>query len=430
MILGDSGVGKSSLVHMLCHNEPLRNQMPTVGCNVDVRLHTSTIPSAAAYSSSSAAASISRSVSGIPSLLSRADPAATGSGASGSGEPTFIEFYDVSGTPGVRHQKTRNMIYSGIAYHGLVLVHDLCIRRSYDNLWKWIGDYMEASSQLASTSAANNGAAGGGYHFGGQYDQPLSIPLLVVGTKMDMASAASSSSFTSAGAGTAGSTGGGIFSSRATDLDLATKYGGEAISVCAISPADFMPNSSTCIAFNMFLGRVMNPSSAGLSIPRTPSNQSGIYTTSAGSVSESRAESPGFPRPSPTPTPGHHQQHHDQHQQEWERPQYQDRTYSDDTKSGPLSIPIMDFATFTGGASTRASSAMTMGSSDVPPPRVGSPVSRPITPTGMSSGTALSTKSALRAQYERNRSVLSQYSNMGVPVYTSNNTSGSTGGGR
>ncbi|XP_077335730.1 rab-like protein 3 isoform X2 [Lithobates pipiens] len=39
LVLGDSGVGKSSLVHLLCQNQVLGNPSWTVGCSVDVRLH-------------------------------------------------------------------------------------------------------------------------------------------------------------------------------------------------------------------------------------------------------------------------------------------------------------------------------------------------------------------------------------------------------
>uniref|UniRef100_A0A6Q2Z6E1 RABL3 n=1 Tax=Esox lucius TaxID=8010 RepID=A0A6Q2Z6E1_ESOLU len=38
LVLGDSGVGKSSLVHLLCQNQVLGNPSWTVGCSVDVRV--------------------------------------------------------------------------------------------------------------------------------------------------------------------------------------------------------------------------------------------------------------------------------------------------------------------------------------------------------------------------------------------------------
>ncbi|KAF8925385.1 hypothetical protein BGZ58_000857, partial [Dissophora ornata] len=275
--------------------------------------------------------------------------------------------------------------------------------RSYENLWKWIDEYMEASNMTGSAMA------NGGYQ-GGQYGQ-LNIPLLVVGTKNDMAASHTNQQ-----------THGGTAIHGRTGLDLAEKYGGEAISVCAISPAEFMPNSSTSIAFNMFFGRVMDPTNSvgvgggTISRPRTPSNQNGGFSSA------------GYSRPPPTPTPG--QQLDRERERERERSQYQDRAYSEDTSSsGSSSIPIMDFATFTGGAASASTTQQQNDDHYGVPPRVGSPLARPITPTGISSGTALSTKSALRAQYERNRSVLSQYSNVGVPVYTSNNSRTHTTGG-
>ncbi|KAI7830213.1 P-loop containing nucleoside triphosphate hydrolase protein [Gamsiella multidivaricata] len=377
LVLGDSGVGKSSLVHMLCHNEPLRALMPTVGCNIDVRLHSSTVPTAAA--------SVSRS--NIPSLVTRNNQSADLLSSSSAAEPVFIEFYDISGSPTVRHPKSRSMFYTGSTYQGLILVHDLCNKRSYENLWKWISDYME-SSQSRSTLVT------GGYG-GGQYAQP-NIPLLVIGTKNDMAADYSQqkNGVTVCGA------------------DLVQKYGGEAISICAISPADFAPNSSTMIAFNMFFSRIIHPSS-DTPYSSSPLNQSGTYPLATSTASPT----PMSFRPPPTPTPG------------LEHPRYQERTISTDSDSGARSIPILDFATFTGGASTSAnpSRESVYDRHHHVPSRVGSPSpsslgpgqvpSRPITPTGMSSGAALSTKSALRAQYERNRSVLNQYSNTGVPIY-------------
>ncbi|KAF9203291.1 Rab-like protein 3 [Haplosporangium sp. Z 27] len=357
LVLGDSGVGKSSLVHMLCHNEPLRTATPTVGCNIDVRLHASTIPTAATTSTSR---------SGFPSLLARTSPEPT---SNTSGAETFIEFYDVSGSPTVRSPKTRTMFYNGVTYQGLILVHDLCNKRSFENLWKWIGNYMEASQSGGGTGPYNGG-----------YGQ-LSIPLLVVGTKNDIPA-----SYDQQRGGP-----------KTNGYDLVENYGGEALSVCAVSPADFMPNSSASIAFNMFFSRVIDPSSNN---PRQRSmlNSSTTYPTSVTAPMSSRSP--------PTPTPEQAQSQCFDHS-------------SNDSTLGSSSIPILDFAAFTGNSLDSIEDHRV-------PARVGSPnnqglnPSRPVTPTGVSSSTT--TKSALRAQYERNRSALNQYSNMSVPVYTSRST--------
>ncbi|KAF9292413.1 hypothetical protein BGZ68_006359 [Mortierella alpina] len=393
LVLGDSGVGKSSLVHALCHNEPLRSTTPTIGCNIDVRLHSSTIPSAAATSTA-------RSTN--PSFLSRsnntaADPSAPlASGSSGLSEPTFIEFYDISGSPSVRHEKSRTMFYRDVPYQGILLVHDLY-------------------------GLGFNGSP----HPGARYGE-LGIPLLVVGTKLDMAS------------WTYDLSKGNLTTSFGQDL-VERKYGGEAISVCSISLADFMPNSSTMIAFNLFFNSLVDPrtTATGSSRSRNPSSNShqGAYTPAGASR---------YPRPPPTPTPGEDPQLQLQHRHHSQAHQHRDSSAEEKDEYGSSGIPIMDFATFTGGSGSSLQSSEhqhhshSTTASHGPPPRSNSPfdpsgvavpTARSVTPTGFSS--TLSTKSALRAQYERNRSVLGQYnSNIGVPTYTNlKGKGGSSAGG-
>lgn len=285
----------------------------------------------------------------------------------------------------MRHPKSRSMYYSGVSYQGIILVHDLCNRRSYENLWKWIADYLEASSQ--------GRAAAGGWPSSSNLQGSLNIPLLVVGTKNDMATGAAYSQ------GKGGSSSGTFM---AVGQELVTKYGGEAISVCAVSATEFMPNSSTSIAFNMFFNQIIDPRTSRHghvnSSQYRPQHQA---TPSFSSTSSTPPPLPGYTRQPPTPTP---------------EQQYRS-TPSNDTDPTSSSIPIMDFATFTGGGS-----ATSVNDTTIPPRRAESPIpTRSITPTGNSSSTTHSTtKSSLRAQYERNRTVLGQYnSNMGVPTYTS-----------
>lgn len=38
VIVGDSSVGKTCLLHLLCHNEPLKSSEWTTGFNVDVKV--------------------------------------------------------------------------------------------------------------------------------------------------------------------------------------------------------------------------------------------------------------------------------------------------------------------------------------------------------------------------------------------------------
>lgn len=382
--------GKTSLVHILCSNEPLRAPVPTVGCDINVRLHSSTIPTAAATSTARSA--------GFPSLLASRTTSTTTSSAQSlsdpsSSDPTFIEFYDVSGSPAVRHPKSRSMYYSGVSYQGIILVHDLCNKRSYENLWKWIADYLEASSQAR--------AAAGGWPSSINLHGSLNIPLLVVGTKNDMATGAG---YSQDKGGNSSGTG------MAVGQELVTKYGGEAISVCSVSAAEFMPNSSTSIAFNMFFNQIINPKTSRHGNSNSHYRPHHQATPSFGSSSSTPPPPlPGYTRQPPTPTP--EQQYHNHSRVP---SQNHDRsTPSNDTDPASSSIPIMDFATFTGGSPVGANDPLRRAESPTP--------ARPITPTGNSSGTTHSTtKSSLRAQYERNRTVLGQYnSNMSVPTYTS-----------
>ncbi|KAF9584168.1 Rab-like protein 3 [Lunasporangiospora selenospora] len=374
LILGDSGVGKSSLVHILCHNEPLRAPNPTVGCNVDVRLHSNTTPSAPAIASIRSA---------LPSLLYRnngpADPSISSQQQQQQQQQqsqslSFIEFYDVSGSPAVRHPKSRSAFYNGVSYHGIILVHDLCNRRSYDNLWRWMSDYMEG---LQSVSGSDN------YSYtssGGYFDNGPNVPLMVVGTKKDLAP-----SYDQSGLATA------------TTNDLATKYDGEAITLCAISLSDFMPNSSTSIAFNLFFNRVVDRNSSSststttFSRSRMASGQNPVYpNNNNNSISRSPTPTHNTPRAPPTTLSN-------------------GQTASSQDHESP--IPIMDFATFTGASSPARTSSPFSETRDTPPYGAG----RSTTPTG-----TMPYKSSLRAHHDKNRSTFSQYSNMSVPVFTSN----------
>ncbi|KAF9917141.1 Rab-like protein 3 [Lobosporangium transversale] len=402
LVLGDSGVGKSSLVHMLCHNEPLRPAIPTVGCNIDVRLHTTS-------TSTTAMAAAARSGSGISSLLSRNtvtsnnvnnDNNQSSDSPSHARNETFIEFYDVTGSPAVRHPKSRSMFYNAVVYQGLILVHDLCNRRSYDNLWKWIGDFLEASQSAQSMLS-------GGFH-GGLYGQ-LDIPLLVVGTKTDMALSQRQQHQHPHGS------------------DLIEKYGGEVISVCTISPTEFMPNSSTTIAFDMFFARVLEPSGSASSRSRSRNTSSHgstvVYPSGASPIFSRPSITPSAtPIPkSPSPSLGYGRQ-----------PSRQDRTLSTDSNNSSSAIPIMDFATFTGTTATSTTEIAGERESTINHRAIGVEGERARTPEFLrsdhlaststsspgSSTTPTGSRNALRAQYERNRNVLSQYSNIGVPVYT------------
>ncbi|KAM9321284.1 rab-like protein 3 isoform 1-T1 [Gastrophryne carolinensis] len=141
LVLGDSGVGKSSLVHLLCQNQVLGNPSWTVGCSVDVRLH--------------------EYREGTPE------------------EKTFyIELWDVGGSVGSASsvKSTRAVFYNGI--NGIILIHDLTNKKSSQNLYRWLLEALNRDQQPTSVLVTN-----------GDYDREQfadnQIPLLVIGTKLD-----------------------------------------------------------------------------------------------------------------------------------------------------------------------------------------------------------------------------------------------------
>ncbi|KAK9728658.1 hypothetical protein QE152_g17118 [Popillia japonica] len=101
MVLGDSGVGKTSFVHLAANNEPVRAPGWTIGCSVEVKLH--------------------EYKEGTPGQVSY-----------------FIELWDVGGSR--NHRNTRHVFYNPC--HGVILVHDLTNSKSEANLRKWLQELI------------------------------------------------------------------------------------------------------------------------------------------------------------------------------------------------------------------------------------------------------------------------------------------------
>uniref|UniRef100_A0A3P8SVT6 Rab-like protein 3 n=1 Tax=Amphiprion percula TaxID=161767 RepID=A0A3P8SVT6_AMPPE len=142
LVLGDSGVGKSSLVHLLCQNQVLGNPSWTVGCSVDVRVQD--------YKE------------GTPE------------------EKTFyIELWDVGGSVGSASsvKSTRAVFYNSV--NGIILVHDLTNKKSSQNLYRWSLEALNKDSSPTGVIVSN----------GSDYDREQfaenPVPLLLIGTKFD-----------------------------------------------------------------------------------------------------------------------------------------------------------------------------------------------------------------------------------------------------
>ncbi|GLU20384.1 hypothetical protein SLE2022_365870 [Rubroshorea leprosula] len=140
LIVGDSGVGKTSLVNLIVKGSSVACPPQTIGCTVAVKYTT--------YGS----------------------PSSSSSSLKGDAERDFfIELWDVSGHE--RYKDCRSLFYSQI--NGVIFVHDLSQRRTKTSLQKW-------ASEIAATGTFSallgNGGPGG-----------LPVPYIVIGNKADVA---------------------------------------------------------------------------------------------------------------------------------------------------------------------------------------------------------------------------------------------------
>ncbi|KAL5723853.1 sphingosine N-acyltransferase subunit lip1 [Ranunculus cassubicifolius] len=140
LVVGDSGVGKTSLVHLIVKGSSISRPPQTVGCTVSVK-HTT-------YGS----------------------PGSSSNSVKGDAERDFfIELWDVSGHE--RYKDCRSLFYSQI--NGVIFVHDLSQRRTKTSLQKWA---TEVSLSGSFSAPLGSGGPSG-----------LPVPYIVVGNKTDVA---------------------------------------------------------------------------------------------------------------------------------------------------------------------------------------------------------------------------------------------------
>lgn len=148
LVLGDSGVGKTSFVQLAAHNDPLRSPSWTVGCSVEVKLHE--------YKEGTK-----------------------------EQKTYFIEFWDIGGSH--IHRNARPVFYHPC--HGAILVHDLTNRKSEENLHKWVKEIVNKrerkdSSSHLSVSSPNSNQLNEDWDQESIFGHPT-VPFLVIGTKLD-----------------------------------------------------------------------------------------------------------------------------------------------------------------------------------------------------------------------------------------------------
>ncbi|XP_065076304.1 rab-like protein 3 isoform X2 [Ochlerotatus camptorhynchus] len=139
LVVGDSGVGKTSLTHLIANNEALTSPGWTVGCAVEVKLH--------------------EYKEGTPSQ-----------------NTFFIELWDVGGS--ISHKNTRGVFYNPT--HGIILVHDLTNKKSHENLQRWLVEILNKDGKdvLKGGDIIDIDPE--------QFLGSTQIPILVIGTKLDM----------------------------------------------------------------------------------------------------------------------------------------------------------------------------------------------------------------------------------------------------
>jgi len=142
LVLGDSGVGKSTLVHLLCEKQVNTALSYTIGCTVGALLH-------------------------------------SGRGSS----ETFVEFVDVGAANA--YACARSVFYQE-PFHGLILVHDLTNKRSNANLRQWVAEVVGSSAYSWEEDVGGSLAASASAHKLVLRSANRTIPTLFIGCKKDL----------------------------------------------------------------------------------------------------------------------------------------------------------------------------------------------------------------------------------------------------
>lgn len=133
IVVGDSGVGKTSLVHLIANNEAIEDPYWTIGCSVEVKLH--------------------EYKAGTPAEKNY-----------------YVELWDIGGF--IHHENSRGVFYNPV--NGIILVHDLTNRKSHQNLRKWLAEVL------------NKDEKGSYEDYERESFSDIRIPVLVIGTKLDL----------------------------------------------------------------------------------------------------------------------------------------------------------------------------------------------------------------------------------------------------
>lgn len=150
LVLGDSGVGKSSLVHLMCHGSVAASTQWTIGCSIEIKLHQ--------YKEGTS-----------------------------HQKTCCIELWDIGGSRS--HSIARKIFFN--SYHGIILVQDLTNRKSEQNLKNWLGQaHYCGNNEKEKSSHSLSQALFPVSNDEQQYDvenlADINIPVMIVATKQDL----------------------------------------------------------------------------------------------------------------------------------------------------------------------------------------------------------------------------------------------------
>lgn len=205
LVLGDSGVGKSCLVNLICNQNQKSNTSWTIGCSIEVKAH--------------------EFAEGTPKQ-----------------NTFYVELWDVGGNK--THSVARHIFFS--QFQALILVHDLTNSKSRLNLRKWLNEVLYASGDAHPPSTRSNASASSlmGTSTSDSfdaYDHELfvdqQIPKLLIGTKLDLVEAQSLG--------------------RCRSSSLADQLGADEIFVNCLSNRSFAPGSTNSVTLSRFFDKVI-----------------------------------------------------------------------------------------------------------------------------------------------------------------------------
>ncbi|KAI9593018.1 hypothetical protein BDF19DRAFT_449209 [Syncephalis fuscata] len=252
LVLGDRGVGKSSLIHMLCHHEPLRDARATIGFHVDVKVYEH------------------------------------------KRKRCWIELLEVAGAG--KHPMARRCLYAQKKVDGVILVHDPSNRRSYQHLWRWMSEATQAgafgnsnsssggvsashentisvvstastASPVLNTSTSNPYAMNRGSlqarrraHSGADVEvritteTGISAPVLLVGTMADRLE----STMNHGNNSSCGNHPNGGGNARPRRYSIVEEFDGDVVQLCSVAPSHFVNGSPVVDRLNQFFDKVID----------------------------------------------------------------------------------------------------------------------------------------------------------------------------